>query len=145
MLLLVCALMGCFTFISLGQIQTTDFTFNFTTLGFFSEGNPTNGTQPVDVSTWWYFAISLTSAILPLIAIFCFKNLRLQRRLCLVEVLFILAVAAVGAILGYTVIDGTIGWSSIIIAPLLAFILTVWAYRLIAADAKKIASANRFY
>ena len=45
MLLLVCALMGCFTFISLGQIQTTDFTFNFTTLGFFSEGNPTNGTK----------------------------------------------------------------------------------------------------
>lgn len=145
MLLIACVMMACFSFCSLGQIQTESFTFNFTSLGFSSEGQPTGGAQNVDINTWYFFAISIVSAIIPLIAIFCFRNLSLQRRLCLIGLLFVIATAATGLTLGYTTFpDSSIGWSTVIICPLLAAITEIWAYRLIGADDKKIRSVDHF-
>ena len=42
LLLIVAALMGSFTFLSLGQIQMPEESLNFTTLGFEIEGIPTD-------------------------------------------------------------------------------------------------------
>lgn len=136
--------MVCFSFCSLGQIQTADFTFNFTTLGFASEGIPTDGAQEVTSSTWYFFAVSIMSALIPLIAIFCFRNLQLQKRLCIIEVIFLVAVAAVGGILGYCSLPGEISWSTVIICPLLAVILDIIAYRYIRSDEKKLRAVDRF-
>lgn len=145
LLLLVAALMATFSFISLGQIQLPEYSLNFTTLGFCIEGISTNGAPSGFVAhTWIFFILSILSAIIPLIAIFLFKNLKLQKKLCLFEVLFIMAVAIVGATYGYNTIDGgEISWSSMIIAPLLALIADVMAYNRINSDQKLLRSVDR--
>lgn len=145
LLLLVAALMATFSFISLGQIQLPEYSLNFTTLGFCIEGISTNGAPSGFVAhTWIFFILSILSAIIPLIAIFLFKNLKLQKKLCLFEVLFIMAVAIVGAMYGYNTIDGgEISWSSMIIAPLLALIADVMAYNRINSDQKLLRSVDR--
>ena len=146
LLLCVVVMQALFSFFSLGQLQAPDFTYNFTALGFSYEGVATNG-APTGflINTWYFFAIALLSALLPLIAIFCFKNFRLQRRLCLMEVLVLVAVIAIGAVLGYQVIpDATIGWSNLVVAPFISIVAVVMAYNRIMADNKKLQSLNRF-
>ena len=48
LLLIAAVVMGCFTFMSLGQVQLPDYTCNFTTLGFDIEGIATDG-GPTDI------------------------------------------------------------------------------------------------
>lgn len=101
LLLVAAAVMGCFSFCSLGQIQTADFTYNFTSMGFYQEGIPTNGVSAQIFHTWYLFAVTFTSMLLLLIDIFLFKNLPLQKKVCLVSLLFIIASSATVAYLGY--------------------------------------------
>lgn len=145
LLLIAGLLMGAFTFLSLGQIQLPEYTLNFTTLGFYIEGEAAKGAATGFVArTWIFFIISLLSAIIPLVDIFLYRNLRLQKNLCLMEILFLLAVVAVGCAYGYnTIPGGEIGWSSLIIAPLLAFISVVAAYYRISSDQKLLRAADR--
>ena len=64
LLLIVAALMGSFTFLSLGQIQMPEESLNFTTLGFEIEGIATDGAQSgFRAHTWIFFIVSLMSAI----------------------------------------------------------------------------------
>ncbi len=145
LLLIVAALMGSFTFLSLGQIQMPEESLNFTTLGFEIEGIATDGAQSgFRAHTWIFFIVSLMSAIIPLINIFLFRNLRLQKTLCLVEVLFILATVGVGCVYGYSLFSPYyVSWSSVIIMPLLAFLGDVMAYNRINSDLKLLSSADR--
>lgn len=145
LLLVAAVVMAVFSFASLGQIQTEDFSFNLTTLGLTYEGEATDGAPTgFAVNTWWFFAISLVSALLPLIAIFCFKNGKLQKRLCLIEVLFLVAVIACGAVLGYNVVPGSApSWSTVIICPFLALIADVMAYQRICADWRLLRDSER--
>ena len=84
------------------------------------------------------------SVILPLVAIFCFRNERLQTRLCLVSVLFIIACMAVAGCLGYTAVDnGSIGWSTNIVSPFAALAAVILAYGRIRSDWRKLRSADR--
>lgn len=145
MLLIACVMMACFSFVSLGQVQAPDYTFNFTTLGFFSEGVPTGGAESVSVSTWYLFILSIMSAILSLVNIFCYHNLALQKRLCFVVIMFVLVTAGIAAWLGYTAVPGgTIGWSANVIEPLIAVVAVIMAYRMICSDDRKIKSVDRF-
>lgn len=145
LLLLTAALMGSFTFLSLGQIQMPEESLNFTTLGFEIEGISTDGAPSgYRAHTWIFFIVSLMSTIIPFINIFLFKNLRLQKMLCLVEVLFILATVGVGCVYGYAQFSPYyVSWSSVIIMPLLAFISDVMAYNRINSDMKLLSSADR--
>lgn len=145
--LLFCAaaLMACFTFFSLGQVQTPAYSINFTSLGFTYEGIATEG-GPTGylMHTWYFFCVSLMSVIIPLLAIFCYQRERLQLRLCLVSVLFIIAASVVAGCLGYTAIeDGQIGWSTTVISPLVALFAVIMAYWRIKSDWRKIRSADR--
>ena len=145
LLLIATVMMGIFTFLSLGQIQLPEYTLNFTTLGFCIEGKATNGAPSGFVAhTWVLFILSLMSCILPFINIFLFKNLPLQKRICIIEILFIVVIAAIGCYCGYCAIpEGEISWSSMIIAPLLAFVATVMAYNRINSDQRKLRSLDR--
>lgn len=145
LLLIAAVMMGIFTFFSLGQIQTPEYTLNFTTLGFCIEGEATNGAESGFIAhTWILFIIALMSCIIPLINIFLFKNLPLQKKLCIIEILFIVVVAATGCYYGYcTISNGNISWSSLIIAPLIAFVATVMAYGRISSDQRKLLYADR--
>lgn len=145
LLLIAAVVMGCFTFMSLGQVQLPDYTCNFTTLGFDIEGIATDG-GPIGfvAHTWIFFAVSMLSFIIPLIAIFCFRNMRLQKMLCLIEILFLVAVICVGAVYGYySFPQASVSWSSLIIAPFLAIIADVMAYNRICADGRKLRAADR--
>lgn len=144
-LLLVCILMGCFTFMSLGQFQLTDFSLNFTTLGITYEGEATGGAPTgTYASTLYFFILSITSFILPFIAIFLFKNLRLQKIVCVIEAMFIIAVIACGILIGYTAVsDATPSWSSIVIAPFISLVLALMAYNGVRRDMNLLRSVDR--
>ena len=145
-LLFVAALcMGFFTFMSLGQVQLLDSTLNFSTFGFSYEGMPVDGAPTGFLPrTWGFFILSLLSCLLPLINIFMFKNLKLQKRLCMIEILFLIAVIATGAIYAYTGIDnGAISWSSLVCAPFIALMADILAFNRINADDRLLKSADR--
>ena len=139
--LLLCAVvvMGCFSFMSLGQLQSPECTYNLTALGMCPEGQP-SGYECI--STWYFFAVSLVSAILPLIAIFTFKQFKLQKNLCLLALLMLVCVICIGVAIAYGG-DYNVQWSSLVCAPFIALIATIMAYQRIVADHRKILSADR--
>lgn len=145
LLLITVALMACFTFLSLGQVQTLDYSYNFTTLGFSIEGEPTGGSPSgMEVHTWFLFIVSLMGTILPLINIFLYKNLPLQKNLCLIEILFVVSAICIAGWEGYRGIPGyECQWSSLAMAPFLSLILMIMTWALINKDHKLIRSADR--
>ena len=143
MLLVTFALMACFTFLSLGQVQTQDFTDNFTCLGFAAEGEMTAPETVVNQSTWFLFILSLMSTILPFINIFLYKNLPLQKRVCVFEIMFLIATIVVAAYEGYCAYPVAVAWSSLALAPFLALILMIMAWRLINRDHNLLRSVDR--
>ncbi len=145
LLLAAAALMACFTFCSLGQIQLPDYTCNFTTFGFEIEGEATGGARTgFVVRTWSFFIVSLMSFVIPFLAIFCYKNLKLQKSLCWISILFTVAAAVIGGTVGYTTFEGAaVSWSSLALAPLLAIIAVYMAYSRIRSDERKLRAADR--
>ncbi len=137
--------MAWFCCVTVGRVNTADFTLNFYPLGFRFEGEYDNPAFTGWYAyTWSFLILGVISAILPLIAIFCFKNLKLQKRLCLITCLFLCATVAVGANYGYNFIDGgTITWGQMAFAPLLAFCATIFAWSLIRSDQRRISAADR--
>lgn len=144
-LLITAVMMACFTFMSIGQVQLTDYSLNFTTLGFTYEGEATGGAPSgYYLHTWAFFIVSLLSMILPLINIFMFKNMKLQKNICLIEIFFLLALLAIGVAYGYYhFATAEVSWSSIIIAPLIAFIADIMAYNRICSDQRLLRAADR--
>lgn len=144
LLLIAVVLMGCFSFFSLGQLQTPDTSYNFTALGLFPEGQSTASEAPQCISTWYLFAVSILSALLPLIAIFTYRKLPLQKTLCLLTVITLIGVICAAAVIAYQSIDGaTISWSSWVCAPFISLIAVLMAYNRISADQRKIRESER--
>lgn len=145
LLLVVAVCMACFTFFSLGQIQLEDYTLNFTTLGFMIEGEAAPGAPSGYLfHTWGMFVVSLLSFLIPLINIFLFKNMKLQKCLCVIEVFFLLALCAIGCVYGYYhFATANVSWSSQIVALPLAVIADVMAYGRISSDQRLLRSADR--
>lgn len=140
-LLLACAMMACFSFCSLGEITTSSNVYTLTALGFTN-----NAQQEPTIQTWYLFALSIMSAIIPLIAIFCYHNLKLQRCLCVLTTLFSISTAIVVGLLAYnTISDSQVMWQFPIACPLITIVAAIWARKLIISDAKKLAAAERFY
>ena len=146
MLLIAGVMMGIFSFCSLGQIQAADYTFNVTALGIAREGIATAPDEATGITTASLFVLSLLSALLPLIDIFCFKNLPLQKKVAMVSALF---AAVAGVIAAFTAsqfasgYESSVGWSTFICAPVIAVIADILAFRLISGDQKKLRAADR--
>ncbi len=146
MLLIAGVMMGIFSFCSLGQIQTEAYTFNITALGIFREGIATSSDEATGISTLILFIVSLLGCILPIIDIFCFKNMNLQKKVALMSGLF---AAASGIIVAFTAsgfaaeFNANVGWSTFICAPVIALIADILAFRLISSDQKKLRAADR--
>lgn len=144
LLLVAAAVMCCFTFCSIGQIQTTDYTFNFTSLGFYQEGIPTDGEPATVTHTWYFFVLSLTTTVLLLIDIFLFKNLPLQKKVCLVSILFIIASGVTCLCLGYGVVAGAfVNWSAVVICPLIAIVAAIMAWTCMQRDHNRLKAVDR--
>lgn len=147
LLLIVAAMMGCLTFFSLGQVQLPEQSLDFSTLGFYIEGEATGGAPSGWFQhTWLFFIVSLLCCILPFVNIFLFKNLKLQKRVCVIEGFLLLAVVAIGCAYGYynDAFPGyQVSWSSLIICWPIAFIADMLAYNRINADMKTLRAADR--
>lgn len=145
MLLIACVMMALSSFMTLGQMQCPDFTLNFTASGFSYAGEPTGGAPTgFAVHTWLLLAVSITSAVIPLLAIFCFRNFRLQKRLTLISVLLVMTTIVCGLTYGYqTYEEGRMVWEEIVCAPFIALIAECMAWRMIESDRRKIAAAER--
>ena len=140
-------MMACFTFGSLGQVQTPDFTLNFTSLGFSYEGEATDGAPTgTFLSTWYFFILSLTTTVLLLIDIFLYRSLRLQKKVCLICWLLIIASVATCGCLGYNAVTTMqqIDWSSLaLVAPVFALFAAIMAYYRMKSDENKLRAADR--
>lgn len=143
-LLLAGALMVAFTFTSLGQFQLTDYTLNFFTWGIFSEGVPTDGSQPFVQRTLYLLVLACLGIALPLISIFLYRNLKLQKRVVALAIFFNIALIAVTAVVGYCTIEGAhVDWSAIVFSPFVALVLEIISWRMINSDKKTIEQADR--
>ncbi len=146
MLLIAGVMMGIFSFCSLGQIQAADYTFNITSLGICREGIATAPDEATGIGTIYIFVVSILACILPLIDIFCFRNMNLQKKVVLISALFTVAAGVIAAFTasGFASDFGaSVAWSSFIGAPLVALIADILAYRLISGDQKKLRAADR--
>lgn len=146
MLLIAGVMMGIFSFCSLGQIQAEAYTFNVTALGIFREGIATASDEATGISTIILFILSLLACILPLIDIFCFKNMNLQKKVAMISALFSIASGVIAAFTasGFASDFQTdVSWSVFICTPLVALIGDILAYRLISSDQKKLRAADR--
>lgn len=146
LLFVAAAVMACFTFIPIGAITTEDYTFNLTGLGFYQEGVPTDGDEPIVIHTWYFFMLSITTIVLLLLDIFLFKNIRLQQRVCMVTLLFIVADTCVGGLLGFWAFredGGHIFWRTTALCPFIAIFCTVFAYYRMAQDWSLLRAADR--
>ena len=146
LLLLAAIVMGCFTFCTVGQVSTEQYTFALSSLGLQYEGIATDGAPTGWFQhTWFFFTVSLLGCLLPLISIFFFKNLRFQKQLTLVSALFAVASLCVALTLGYnTVADSRVEWNyGMMCAPVIAVVSLCLAWRYINRDKKLLSSADR--
>lgn len=146
MLLIAGVMMGIFSFCSLGQIQAVDYTFNVTALGIFREGIATVPGEATGIRTIILFILSLLACILPLIDMFCFKNMNLQKKVAMISALFSIASGVIAAFTasGFASdFETNVSWSIFICSPLIALIGDIFAYRLILSDQKKLRAADR--
>lgn len=141
LLLLATVMLVIFSFCSLGQIQGAK-----QTVGVFSYGIFTYPQHVELVGSIYVTIVAMLAAVLSLIAIFMFKNTRLQKRICL----FVLVLTIAAACSEWLVIQGldipgetSVGYSSIAFTPFVALLAVIGAYRCIRADERKLAAADR--
>lgn len=140
LLLTAAVVMGVFSFTDIAQINTATQTVMFSPLGFDFIG----GTATSPVHTTFFFILSLVSALLPLIAIFLYRKLKLQKQMCVYSILAQLAVVFYGLYLGYQVVEGgDVTWMQMGCAPFIAIVATIMAWQRINADKKLLESADR--
>lgn len=144
LLFIAAAVMACFTFIPIATVTTLDYTFNLTGLGFYQQGIPDNGNPPIVIHTWYFFMLSLTTIVLLLLDIFMYKNLKLQQKVCMVAILFIVADSCVAGLLGFKAIVGDLWWKTTIICPFIALFSAIFAYYRMGQDYALLRSSERF-
>ena len=144
LLFIAAAVMACFTFIPIATVTTLDYTFNLTGLGFYEQGTPTDGEPPIVVHTWYFFMLSITTIVLLLIDIFLYKNIKLQQKVCMVAILFIVADSCVAGLLGFKAIIGDLWWKTTIICPFIALFSAIFAYYRMGQDYALLRSSERF-
>ena len=146
MLLIAGVMMGLFSFLSLGQVQTADYSFNITALGIMREGIATAAGEPEGVRTIVSFVLCLLACIMPLVGIFCFRNMRLHKSIAIQSALYAAVAAAlvIGEVYMFSSeVNGAAGWSSLIAAPFIAIVADLIAFRMISSDWKKMRAADR--
>lgn len=140
LLFIASMVMFVFSFLPIGQIKLPDHTLIFSVTGFRID----NPSSDYFMHTWTFLIVSLMCAILPLINLFLFRNLQLQKKLCAIEMIFIVTAVSLGCYYGYHSFEnGTLDWSYPIVAPVVALISTIIAYIRINSDQRLLRSVDR--
>lgn len=140
LLLIATVMMGLFSFCSLGSVSGASITANIYAYGIFAEG-----TGVEMLNTLYICIVSVLTAVLSFVAIFMYRNTRLQKRVCLMAI--VLTLAACGsawlAIRGFEIPGGiSPAYSSIAFTPFITVAALLGAFRCIRSDEKKLAAAN---
>lgn len=146
LLFIAAAVMACFTFLPFGIITTPEVTYTLTGLGFYPQGVATDANAPEVVHTWYFFMLSITTIVLLLLDIFLYKNLRLQQRVCMVAILFIIADGCVAGLLGFWAFredGGHIYWQTAALCPFMAVVGAILAYYRMMQDYSLLRAADR--
>ncbi len=139
-LLFVAAIfMTLYSFMNLCNIEVVDNLYSFSTLGIEDTVN-----SNTIVPSFYLFVISILSAVLSFVAIFMYANMKLQKILCRINAILILAIYAVTIL----VVDNAFPeahfeWRLPLSFPAIALILTFIANRLIVSDENKLKSYDR--
>jgi hypothetical protein len=99
-----------------------------------------------DMSVWMLFASLLITCPLTLLAIFMYKNRKLQRKICTLNMLLVVVWYVCYVLKGFVLVDKVhtdfhISFAAVL--PLIAFILYLLANRAILADERLVRAADR--
>lgn len=147
LLLIAAVMMGLFAFCSLGEIQISNSSLSINALGLQIEGlDATGQLSAYNARTLYLFVVALLCMIVPFIAIFCYKTMRLQKRLCWITIMLIAALC----LSEYVFVSnsdaaqaGELSWSAAAIAPVIALVALIAAWRMIVSDGRKLAASDR--
>lgn len=138
LLLLSAVTMVCFSLGEIAQIQTTTDTLSIGVWQIFSKSGL------VKFTPWHSLAITSLTILLPIIAIFLYKNLKLQKRLCYISVLFDVVLFLILAVECYLMLDSIfISWSPIVFVPIASICLNCAAIKYVNKDINLLRSYDR--
>lgn len=144
LLLIATIAMGVFSFAQIANIQVINDYVSMTTLSLSSVAISSNGSDTILINTWFFFTLSILTGLIALIDIFLFKNLILQRRLCRINIILLIALYGVTFTIAYTAISGIVSWNYFILSMPLVAIIAIWlAYKRITSDENLLKSADR--
>lgn len=141
-LLIAGILTGIFSVCSLGQIHGATIDVDVTAMGLYELGEGgklLHGTIYVAIVAW-------LTALLSFIAIFMYKNTRLQKKVCWLSIVLLLAACGSEWLAaGSLEVAGAAGisWGAVVFAPFVALICLLMAVRCIKSDEKKLSSYDR--
>lgn len=142
LLLIACVMMALFSFCQLGWIDGASLRVNIYSFGMYAEES-----GKTLMSTWYITVVAALSALLALMAIFMFKNTRLQKRVSMFSL--VLSLAALGSeylvATALQVPGDTAGihYSTMAFGPFVAVAALLLAYRCIRSDERKLSSMDR--
>lgn len=133
-LLLAAILTGFFCFIPMATIT-----------GPATAMTPDSITLLYPIQMLVFFCVNILIALLLFLAIFLFKNTRLQKSITLISMLLILCSLATECLVlfGWNSADGQIAWTGSIFLLIAAFVLAAFAYRGICKDERLLRAADR--
>lgn len=147
LLLVAAVMMGLFSFCTLAQVQTPESTLSFTCKGFSYIGEATDGAPSGTMfGTWYFFILSLTTAVVLLIDMFLYRNLTLQKKVCLIGLLMTVASFFTGLGIGSNALENVqqIDWTSVFyIAPSIAVAASLLAWHRMQSDHNKLRAVDR--
>lgn len=130
-----------FSFCCIGNIEGASQSVDIFSYGVYNtpQGTPLIGSVYVTI-------VALLAAVLSVVNIFMFRNTRLQKQVCLLVLVLIIAAGCTE----YFVIQGldiagakSIAFESAAFSPVLAVLAVIIAHRRIRSDERKLAAADR--
>lgn len=133
-LLLAAILTGFFCFIPMATIA-----------GGETAADPGSFTPIYPSQMQVFFCVNLLVTLLLFLAIFLFKNTRLQKSITLISMLLILCSLATEALMlfGWNSAEGQISWTGSVFLLIGGFVLAAFAYRGICKDERLLRAADR--
>ncbi|MCM1320199.1 MAG: DUF4293 domain-containing protein [Muribaculaceae bacterium] len=144
LLLFAIIAMCIFSFCSLGEIQGATQTVSIFSYGIYNVPQDT-----LAVGTIYVTVVALLSAVLCLFGIFMFKNTRLQKRICMLSIVLVIAAVCSDYLAANSFelagADSVHYSSMFFIAPAVALLALIGAWRCIRSDEKKLADSDRLW
>lgn len=148
-LLLATIAISIFAFLPIVQFQTPTSVFDFSVLSLTELGSPTAqiGTVNTPLHNWMLFSVNMLTSIISIITIFKYKNIKLQKKLCYINLALIVSLWASTIIVANNMIELLQSQHYVlqfgIILPAIAMIFVFLAISCMKKDQKILSSYDR--